>query len=241
MTATAEPLVLLVEDEDEIAQILEAYLRRDGLRTARAADGAQGLQRHQELAPALVLLDVRLPKLDGFEVLGRIRQRARTPVIMVTAMGEDLEKLLALRTGADDYVVKPFNPLEVVARVRAVLRRGSGAPLAEVPMRAGRLEINPRLHRVHVLAPDGTAGNGEGKAEALDLTLTEFRLLDQLIRHPEVVFSRAELIEKCLAPESDALDRTVDSHISKLRRKLESAGLADYLVGVRGVGYRLLP
>ena len=240
MSTAVEPLILVVEDDDDIAQVLEAYLRRDGFRVARAGDGAQATQRHRELMPALVLLDVKLPGRDGFEVLSDIRQRAQTPVIMVTALGEDLEKLLALRSGADDYVIKPFNPLEVVARVRAVLRRTAGSPSTDAAVRVGRLTVDPRTHRAQVLA--GDAGDGPtGDGEALDLTLTEFRLLDQLIRYPDTVFARGELLEKCLTRESDALDRTVDRHLSKLRRKLEAAGLTGYVVNVRGVGYRLLP
>jgi two-component system, OmpR family, response regulator AdeR len=240
MAAAIEPLVLVVEDDDEIAMVLEAYLRRDGFRVARAVDGAQATQRHRELAPALVLLDVKLPKRDGFEVLKDIRQRAQTPVIMVTALGEDLEKLLALRSGADDYVIKPFNPLEVVARVRAVLRRTSASSSSGQSISVGRLTVDLRTHRARVSSGEAAATD-PAEGDALDLTLTEFRLLAQLIGHPDTVFSRAELLEKCLSRESDALDRTVDSHLSKLRRKLEAAGLPGHVVNVRGVGYRLLP
>ena len=123
-------LILLAEDEPEIAQILDAYLVRDGFRTVRAADGETALTHHAVLSPDLVLLDVRMPKLDGFEVLARLRREGNTPVIMVTALAEDLDRLTGLRLGADDYVIKPFNPQEVVARVNAVLRRtrnGAGA------------------------------------------------------------------------------------------------------------------
>ena len=116
-------LILIVEDEPEIAEILDAYLSRDGFRTVRAGDGVTALQHHRMLRPDLVVLDVKLPKADGFEVLAEIRRRGDTPVIMATALAEDLDKLSALRIGADDYVVKPFNPLELVARARAVLRR----------------------------------------------------------------------------------------------------------------------
>jgi CheY-like chemotaxis protein len=119
-------LVLIVEDEPVIAQILEGYLSRDGFRTVRASDGETALQHHALLKPDIVLLDVRLPKLDGFGVLGRLRQAGSTPVIMVTAVADDIDRLSGLRLGADDYVVKPFNPQEVVARVRAVLRRTQG-------------------------------------------------------------------------------------------------------------------
>jgi two-component system, OmpR family, response regulator AdeR len=121
VVAMTNPLILIVEDEPHIAQVLEGYLKRDGYRTEVAADGQRALELHRAAKPDLVLLDVQLPRMDGLEVLRRIRETALTPVIMVTAMAEDLDKLLGLRMGADDYVVKPFSPLEVVARVKAVL------------------------------------------------------------------------------------------------------------------------
>jgi two-component system response regulator AdeR len=222
-------LILIVEDEPEIAEILDAYLGREGFRTVRAADGVTGLLHHRMLRPDLVVLDVKLPKADGFEVLAEIRRRGDTPVIMATALAEDLDKLSALRIGADDYVVKPFNPLEVVARARAVLRRSQGRGGAHL-LRLGPLEIDPQAYTVAVI--------GELENRPLDLTLTEFRLLEHMARAPRKVFSRAELLDACL-PDGDALERTVDSHVSNLRRKLEAAGAPDLLEGVRGVGYRL--
>lgn len=222
-------LILIVEDEPEIAEILDAYLSRDGFRTVRAGDGVTALQHHRMLRPDLVVLDVKLPKADGFEVLAEIRRRGDTPVIMATALAEDLDKLSALRIGADDYVVKPFNPLELVARARAVLRRTQARGGSHL-LRLGPLEIDPQAYSVVVI--------GEIEAKTLDLTLTEFRLLEHMARAPRKVFSRAELLDACL-PDGDALERTVDSHVSNLRRKLDAAGAADLLEGVRGVGYRL--
>lgn len=222
-------LILIVEDEPEIAEILEAYLARDGFRTVRAGDGVTALQHHRMLRPDLVVLDVKLPKADGFEVLAELRRRGDTPVIMATALAEDLDKLSALRIGADDYVVKPFNPLELVARARAVLRRTQARSARDL-LRLGPLEIDPQAYAVAVV--------GETESRSLDLTLTEFRLLEHMARAPRKVFSRAELLDACL-PDGDALERTVDSHVSNLRRKLEAAGALDLLEGVRGVGYRL--
>jgi two-component system response regulator AdeR len=222
-------LILIIEDEPEIAEILDAYLGRDGFRTVRAADGLTGLQHHRMLRPDLVVLDVKLPKADGFEVLAEIRRRGDTPVIMATALAEDLDKLSALRIGADDYVVKPFNPLELVARARAVLRRTQGRADTQL-LRLGPLEIDPQAYAAGVVF--------EHETKPLDLTLTEFRLLEHMARAPRKVFSRAELLDACL-PDGDALERTVDSHVSNLRRKLEAAGAPDLLEGVRGVGYRL--
>lgn len=226
-----EALVLIVEDESDIADILEAYLQRAGLRTIQARDGDAALNMHLTLRPDLVLLDVQIPKLDGWQVLAEMRRRGDTPVIMLTAMDQDLDKLMGLRLGADDYVVKPFNPAEVVARVQAVLRRSMGEPDRSVRLfRVAPFEIDLDQHEASVEVG--------GKMHKLALTLTEFRLLTHLARAPKRVCSRAELLTACL-PEGDALERTVDSHISKLRKKLEQCGVQGVPAGIRGVGYRL--
>lgn len=218
-------LVLVVEDEPDIAELLEAYLRREGFRTERAGTGSSAVALHRSARPDLVLLDVNLPDFDGFEVLRRLRETAQTPVIMVTALAEDLDKLLGLKMGADDYVVKPFSPPEVVARVKAVLRR-AGVQVAGQPLRFGGLELDPLSVRVRV------AG------KRLEVTMTEYRLLEHLLRHPERVFSRADLLEVAL-PESDALERVIDTHLWNLRKKLEGAGMPNLIQTVRGVGFRL--
>jgi two-component system response regulator AdeR len=230
--AMAAALVLIVEDDDEIADILTAYFSRGGFRTVRALDGRQALALHLAARPDLVLLDVQLPQLDGWMVLAELRRRGATPVIMVTAMDADIDKLIGLRTGADDYVVKPFNPAEVVARAQAVLRRTHqhGALTAAAPIRVDRLVIDLDKHEALVTCDAGVA-------TALNLTLTEFKLLAHLARAPRQVFGRGELLLHCL-PEGDTLERTVDSHVSKLRRKLEDAGVPDVPVGIRGVGYK---
>lgn len=221
-------LILIIEDEPEIADILRRYFEREGFRTVSAGDGETGLSHHLRLKPDLVVLDVKLLRKDGFEVLSVLRQRGDTPVIMVTALAQDIDKLQALRSGADDYVVKPFNPLEVVARAKVVLRRAGhnrksvmrvGALLIDMDAHTAIAEVNHQRHN-------------------LDLTRTEFRLLAHMAQWPNRVFERGELVDACL-PEGDAVDRTVDSHISKLRRKLHEAGIDKQLTGVRGVGYRL--
>lgn len=221
-------LVLIVEDEPAIAQILEGYLLRDGFRTVRAGDGEIALQHHAHLKPDLVLLDVRLPKLDGFDVLARLRQTGSTPVIMVTAVADDIDRLSGLRLGADDYVVKPFNPQEVVARVKAVLRRTRGDQ-AEVIKRFGAIEVDFASYTAFVMS--------DGRRTHLPLTLSEFRILAYMIRRPTQAFARADILDACL-PESDALVRTVDTHISNLRRKLEDMGQNGFFPAVRGIGYR---
>lgn len=221
-------LILIIEDEPEIADILRRYFEREGFRTVSAGDGETGLSHHLRLKPDLVVLDVKLPRQDGFEVLSVLRQRGDTPVIMVTALAQDIDKLQALRSGADDYVVKPFNPLEVVARAKVVLRR-SGHNRKSV-MRVGALLIDMDAHTA--------IAEVSHQRRNLDLTRTEFRLLAHMAQWPNRVFERGELVDACL-PEGDAVDRTVDSHISKLRRKLHEAGIDNQLTGVRGVGYRL--
>ena len=227
-----DALVLIVEDEPEITDIIAAYLEREQLRTVRAFDGHSALDLHRSARPDLVLLDVQLPGLDGWGVLSQLRQRGDTPIIMLTALDQDLDKLTALRMGADDYVVNPFNPAEVAARVRAVLRRTLRTQRVDAPsaLRVGPLVIDPATHAVHV--------EGEGYSHELLLTLTEFKLLHCMALAPLRIFSRSELMHQCL-PESEALERTVDSHVSKLRRKLDEVGLANVPASVRGVGYRL--
>jgi two-component system, OmpR family, response regulator AdeR len=223
-------LILVAEDEPEIAAILTSYLERDGFRTVTASDGEAALKHHQMLRPDLILLDVQMPRRDGFGVLAEVRRRGRTPVIMATARADDLDKLSALHVGADDYIVKPFNPMEVVARVKAVLRRTMGEIADQVVLRVGMIEIDTGCYTVDI--------NGQDEVLRVDLTITEYRLLEHLARLPRRVFSRAELIDACM-PDSDALERTVDSHVSNLRRKLDLAGASGYCDVVRGVGYRL--
>lgn len=229
MTEDFQPLAMIVEDEPDIASVLVAYFERDGFRTITARDGEMALTHLDMLKPDIVILDVKLPKKDGIETLGEINRRGNTPVIMATAMGEDLDKLLALKMGADDYVVKPFNPMEIVARARAILRRGKAA--AASVARAGMIEVDPESHCAYVV--------GDGSRKLLDLTLTEFRILTHMVRAPRRVFSRSELLDACLG-EGDAVERTVDSHIGHLRKKLAAFGADDYFSGVRGVGYRML-
>jgi two-component system response regulator AdeR len=232
--ATTPPsaLVLIAEDEPQIARILAGYLERDGYRTAFALDGQEALQQHLALAPDLLLLDVQMPRVDGWGVLAEVRRRGETPVIMLTARDQDADKLAALRVGADDYIIKPFNPAEVVARVAAVLRRSRVRhhPVGGQRLRCGPIDIDQETYVASVLR--------DGAPVPLSLTLTEFRLLAHLARTPRRVCSRLELLESCM-PESNSMERTVDSHVSKLRKKLEEAGVMNMPASLRGVGYRL--
>lgn len=215
----------MVEDEPDIRDILVAYLRRDGHTVHATGDGAHAWTLVQADRPDLVVLDVMLPGVDGFELLRRIRQHGTIPVIMVTARDEDVDKLVGLRMGADDYIVKPFNPAEVAARVTSVLRRAA-------PSRSSRqLHIGP-------LTVDLDATHAAVHAQRVPLTATEYRLLVCLAQHPGRTLSRAQLRAAAL-PESAALDRIVDAHLTNLRRKLGDAGADGLIETVRGFGYKL--
>ncbi|KXO85738.1 two-component system response regulator [Acinetobacter venetianus] len=223
--------ILVVEDEYDIGDIIEHYLKREGMRVIRAMNGKQAIEIHTAQTIDLILLDIKLPELNGWEVLSKIRQKAQTPVIMLTALDQDIDKVMALRIGADDFVVKPFNPNEVVARVQAVLRRThQNNQISQKNLFYKNIEINTEIHSVYI--------NQADKKSLLNLTLTEYKILLLMIDHPHKVFTRGELMNYCL-PDSDALERTVDSHVSKLRKKLEEHGLEHMLINVRGVGYRL--
>ena len=222
--------VLIIEDDADAAGVLEAYLRRENYDVAVTVDGLAGLDMAQRWKPDLILLDVMLPGLNGTEVLASLRRKSDVPVIMVTAMGDMPDRIGALRDGADDYVVKPYHPGEVVARVQAVLRRSRKAETQEDILRWQGLEVD-------VAAIVATVSNPGESVHVLDLTPTEFSLLATLMRAPVRPFSRQYLLERCL-PESEALERVVDTHIYNLRKKLEGAGVSGVLVNVRGVGYR---
>lgn len=228
-------LVLIADHDAESVEILDAYLRRENYRTVVAADGQTLLDLHAALKPDLVLLEVVLPIRDGWDVLGELRRRGDTPVIMVAAEQEaavqDKARLQALRIGADDYMVKPVRPLEVMARAHAILRRNAGAQNDKV-LRAGSLEVQLDNYLAAIVTAEGR--------RRIDLTLTEFRILAHMARVPLRVFTRGEIMEVCF-PKQEVLARTIDSHVSHLRRKLEAVNAGGLLANVRGVGYRLEP
>jgi len=222
--------ILVVEDDPDSACILEAYLRKDGFEVIVAEDGVQGLMLFNKIKPGLVLLDMMLPKMGGAELLAAIRRVDDTPVIMVTAIGDEPEKLGALRYGADDYIVKPCNPKEVVARVHAVLRRYSASIVGRNILECDGVWVDLQSITAGVKFKDK-------ESLILDLTRTEFMILASLMRVPQKAFTREELFELCL-PESDALARVIDTHIHNLRKKLECLGVSDVLLTIRSVGYR---
>ena len=217
--------ILIVEDEAKIASLLRDYLEKiGGYRTRWVARGDEALQAFRDTSPDLVLLDLMLPGMDGLEVCKAIRSESQVPVIMVTALVEEIDRLLGLELGADDYICKPFSPREVVARVKAVLRRaGGGAGLPE-----NGLRIDEERHVASI--------NGR----PLKLSPVEFALLRQLADQPGRVFSRDQLMSLIYTDYRVVSDRTVDTHVKNLRRKLEESGAhPDLVESVYGVGYRL--
>ncbi|WP_313010859.1 response regulator [Brevundimonas sp.] len=222
-------LILIADDDRESVERLDAALRREGLRTVVADDGQQAIELHAALKPDLVLLSVALPVRDGWDVLGELRRRGDTPVVMIGEQDQPHHRLQALRIGADDHLTRPADPLEVAARVQSILRRATGGRNAKV-LRVGPLEIQLENYMAAVLKTGGR--------RRLDLTLTEFRILAHMARTPLRVFSRKEIMQACFDNQA-VLERTIDSHVSHLRRKLEGADAAGLLTNVRGVGYRL--
>jgi len=224
--------VLVVDDEPMVREVLARYLEAEGFAVVTAGDGVEALDRFGESAPDLVLLDLMLPRVDGFEVFDRMRRLGRVPVIMLTARGEETDRVVGLDLGADDYVTKPFSPREVVARVRAVLRRTGGeAPGGrDEPLVFGDLTIDPASHTVSV------------RDEPIRLTPKEFDLLHLMASSPGVVFSRIQLLEEVWDFAWDGDPSTVTVHIRRLREKIESDPSApERLVTVWGVGYRFEP
>ena len=221
-----EPQILIVEDDAKIAALLRDYLQAAGLRVELLADGAAVEPFVRRSEPALVLLDVRLPGKSGLDVLRELRRFSAVPVIMVTAMVEEIDRLLGLELGADDYICKPFSPREVVARVRATLRR------VELDRRGVDGNRGP-------FVVDDAAMRITLRGALLDLTPTEFRLLRALLLSPGRVFSRAQLLDAIREDTDEVFDRVIDTHVKNLRRKLAAVdGERQYLRSVYGVGYK---
>jgi two-component system alkaline phosphatase synthesis response regulator PhoP len=223
--------VLVVDDDREIARLVRAYLEQAGYRALCAYDGATALRTLRTERPDLLILDLMLPDRDGLEIARQLRADPATaalPILMLTARVDDIDRIVGLELGADDYITKPFNPREVVARVRAVLRRTGGPTAPAQRLLHGELALDLDAHRATL------AG------EPLDLTPTEFDLLVLLLRNPGHAFTRTELTEQGLGYAYAGLERTVDSHIKNLRKKIERDPAAPPLIEtVYGVGYRL--
>lgn len=219
--------ILVVDDERKLVEVLRGYLEQAGFRVETASNGKDALAAFRHETPNLILLDLSLPELDGLDVARTIRKESNVPIIMVTARVEETDRLIGLELGADDYISKPFSPREVVARVRAVLRRGV-EPVAVAPvLRAGDLILDPNKHLVtHMGSP-------------VDLTPTEFSLLSTLLGAPGRAFTRQELVDRALGEAYAGYDRTVDAHIKNLRQKLgDDPRRPRYILTVFGVGYK---
>lgn len=221
--------ILVVDDEPHILELVKYNLAQEGYEVLTAHDGAQAVARARDSQPDLIILDIMLPYVDGLEVCRQIRRDSAVPIIMLTAKGGELERVVGLEIGADDYVTKPFSPRELVARVRAILRRtgAEALPGQPGPLRGGRLILDPNTHEVTL---DG---------RTVDLTAKEFELLRLLLSHPNRVFTRDFLLEHIWGYDYYGSTRTVDMHISRLREKIEDdPGSPTYIVTVRGVGYK---
>ncbi len=222
--------ILVVEDEKKIADIIVAYLDREGYSAKTTASGAEALTLADTFSPDLVVLDLMLPDLSGEEVCRELRRRSDVPIIMVTARTAEEERIHGLDIGADDYVTKPFSPRELVARVKSVLRRVGGEDefLAEkLTFRDGRMVVDVSRHELRV------------NDEVITLTPHEFKLLVTLARHPGRVYSRYELINKVQGYDFEGYERTIDAHIKNLRHKIEADSKnPDYIQTVFGVGYK---
>lgn len=219
--------IFIIEDDPDILELVQYNLEKDGFTVETATNGESGLRDVAKSKPDLLILDLMLPGMDGLEVCRRLRRLPQTavlPVIMLTAKGEESDVIVGLEIGADDYMVKPFSPKELIARVRAVLRRGSAVQTGTNVVRVGPLTIDSERHEVRV---DNVL---------LPLTLAEFRLLSTLASRPGRVFTRDQLLEKITGGDVVVIDRNVDVHIRAIRKKLE--GQADMIQTVRGVGYK---
>ena len=215
----------IIEDDRDIVEMIGYNLKEEGYEVISAFDGEKGIELARREKPDLIILDIMLPVLDGFEVCRTLKQQqstAQIPIIILSAKSRETDKVVGLELGADDYMTKPFSPRELTARIKAVLRRHKEQPSAEI--KTGQIVIDSVKHKVFV------------KGQEVELTVTEFRLLEALARRPGAVFSRNQLLDAFGADESMVYDRTVDAHVKSLRRKL--GRVKDYIETVRGVGYR---
>ncbi len=219
--------ILVIDDDVELCSLISEYLRPEGFQVESSHDGNSGLARALSGDHTLVVLDVMLPRLNGFDVLRKMRDSSRIPVLLLTARGEDVDRIVGLEIGADDYLPKPFNPRELVARIRAILRRTRGKGEAPVPevIRVGDVELDPATRSV------------QHHGKPVDLTSVEFGLLQVLLREAGRVVTREALVDEVLGRKFSPFDRSIDMHVSKVRKKLGDSGSEDYIKTIRGAGY----
>ena len=223
-------VVLIVDDDKKILELLKAYFIKDSFTVLTSSDGNEAVLEIKRHKPDIVILDLMLPGIDGFEVLKRVRKDSNVPIIMLTARDEETDKLIGLEIGADDYIAKPFSPKEVVARAKVVLRRvKAGGQDVPQELKIGEITVDLKKHEV-------TKGG-----QKIDLTPIEFKIFEFLCQNSGQVFSRLQLIEKVLGYEFEGYERTVDAHIKNIRKKIEAnSQKPEYLVTVFGVGYKLI-
>ncbi len=229
MEERTAPRVLVIDDEPHIVELVRYNLQQEGFAVSVAYNGREALTRAGSDHPDLIVLDIMLPEIDGIEVCRKIREQSRVPILMLTARDRELDRVVGLELGADDYVTKPFSPRELVARIRAILRRtGGGVPLPESePLQSDGLMLHPETHEVWL------------SGRPVDLTAKEFEVLKLLMRHPHRVFTRDFLLEHIWGYDYFGSTRTVDMHISRLREKIEdNPATPTYIQTVRGVGYK---
>lgn len=221
--------VLIVEDDRKTASLVALYLEREGFKTISAYDGKKALELAQQYHPIFVILDLMLPSVDGWEICRELRRSSEVPILILTAREEEMDRVLGLSLGADDYVVKPFSPRELVARVKAILRRvRQHTAKKQPPLSLGALTLNHEKCRVTL------------KGQPVSLTLSEYKLLETLMAAPGRVFTREELLNSLYPTGESVIDRVIDVHIGKLRQKIEDdATRPRYIQTVRGLGYRL--
>ncbi|MFC2066245.1 response regulator [Chloroflexota bacterium] len=220
--------ILVVDDEKRIVEILKAYLERDGYQVSFAYDGRSALELARNNSPDLVILDLMLPEVSGWDVCRELRRDSNVPIIMLTARDDTTDKIIGLELGADDYVTKPFDPKEIISRVRAVLRRSEGKAASKAILNVGDIMIDTEKRLVH---------RGDRK---IDLTPIEFDLLRVMAENPGRVYSRMQLLDKIRGDAYEGYERTIDSHIKNLRKKLElDPEYPKYIITAYGVGYKL--
>lgn len=221
--------ILIVEDETKIARTVRLYLEQAGFQVTMIHDGALAMPAFRHEQPDLIVLDLMLPNVDGLDICRQVRRASSVPIIMLTSRSEEADKLIGLELGADDYITKPFSPREVVARVRAVLRRAQGSEQPASIITAGDVTVNLDRHMATI------GGN------PIDLTPIEFSLLTAFVRHPGRAFTRLQLLEELGDPAYDGYERTIDQHIKNLRAKLgDDARNPRHILTVYGVGYKFL-
>ena len=220
-------MILVADDDAQIRDIVRIALTQAGLHVAEAGDGRAALERAENLQPDLIILDIGMPEMDGLEVCRAIRKTTDVPILFLTARADEIDRVVGLELGADDYVSKPFSPRELVARVRAILKRSNGTSAEQVVLRRGIISVDPARHLCHV------------NAAGVTLTSREMELLERLIARPDHVMSRPQLVDAIYGTNVNVSDRTMDSHLRNLRRKLSDAGCADAIETVHGVGIRM--